>query len=289
MCLLDWVQAYEATAPDRQVANEEWSKLRNLLGEGGIEGLETAAEERRSAAEATAQGLDEGAISSVVLEPDSGAQLERLRVLESECNQALNTGKGERREAARNLPSVAEAEEELERARVEHERVTNLGDILSKTQAFLKQAQEEAHRDIAPHLVKALTPWIRKVTGGRYSTVMVDPRGLMVRVSSDGGELRDAPLLSHGTTEQIYLLLRVAMACLLTRASGETCPLLLDDVTVHCDSERQIAILNLLQEISTERQVILFSQEPETLSWAERHLRRDIDRLIKLDPGEIGV
>ena len=128
MCLLDWVQAYEATAPDRQVANEEWNKLQNLLGEGGIEGLETAAEERRSAAEATAQGLDEGAISSVVLEPDSGAQLERLRVLESECNQALNTGRGERREAARNLPSVAEAEEELERARVEHERFNHLDD-----------------------------------------------------------------------------------------------------------------------------------------------------------------
>ena len=289
ICLLDWVQDYEATAPDRQVATEEWSKLRNLLGEGGIAGLETAAEERRSAAEAAAQALDEGAISSVVLEPDSGAQLQRLRVLESECNQALNTGKGERKEAARNLPSVAEAEEELERARVEHERVTNLGDILSKTQQLLEQAQVEAHRDIAPHLVKALTPWIRKVTGGRYSTVMVDPQGLMVRASSDGGELRNAPLLSHGTTEQIYLLLRVAMACLLTRVSGETCPLLLDDVTVHCDSERQTAILNLLQEISTERQVILFSQEPETLSWAERRLQRDTERLIELDPGAIGV
>ncbi len=287
--LCDWIKAYDAAAPDRRRAAYEWIELRNLLGEGGIEDLERAAEERRNAAEAAAQGLDEGAINSVVLEPDSGAQLQRLRKLESERKQALNTAQGELREVARNLSNVAEAEEELERAEAEHARVTNLGDILSKTRQFLQQAQEEAHRDIAPHLVKALTPWIKKVTGGRYSTVMVDPQDLMVRVSSDGGELRDAPLLSHGTTEQIYLLLRVAMAGLLTRASGETCPLLLDDVTVHCDSERQTAILNLLQEISRERQVILFSQEPETLSWAERHLRRDIDRLIKLDPGEIGV
>ena len=182
---------------------------------------------------------------------------------------------------------MAEAEEEFKRAEVEHERVTNLGDILSKTQELLEQAQEEAHRDIAPHLVKALTPWIRKVTGGRYSTAMVDPKSLMVRVASDEGELRDAPLLSHGTTEQIYLLLRVAMAGLLARGTGETCPLLLDDVTVHCDSGRQTAILNLLQEISEERQVILFSQEPETLSWAERHLPKS--SLIELDPGAIGV
>ena len=114
---------------------------------------------------------------------------------------------------------------------------------------------------------------------------MVDPKDLMVRVSGAGGGLRDGTLLSHGTTEQIYLLLRVAMASLLTKASGETCPLLLDDVTVHCDSERQTAILNLLQKISCERQVILFSQEPETLAWAEQHLQRGQVRLVKLPGG----
>lgn len=288
-CLHDWVLEYESAAPDRQSASEEWIELQNLLNEEGIEGLEKAAEKARTDAEKAAEGLDEGLIDSVSLESDRETQLRELREAESIAQAELGTAQGQLREFARNLPCVAEAEEEVKRAEAEHDRVTSLGNILSKTQQFLEQAQEEVHRDIAPHLVKALTPWIKKVTGDRYSTVMVDPQDLMVRVSSDGGELRDAPLLSHGTTEQIYLLLRVAMASLLTRASGETCPLLLDDVTVHCDSERQTAILHLLQEISNERQVILFSQEPETLSWAERHLWRDTERLIKLDPDAIGV
>ena len=287
--LRDWVQEYESAAPCRQRASEEWIELQNLLGEDGIEGLEKAAEKAWTAAHRAVGGLDVGVIDSVVLESDPAAQLRGLRNLESKRRQDHDTAQGQLREFARNLPCVAEAEEEVKRAEAEHDRVTNLGNILSKTQQFLEQAQEEVHRDIAPHLAKALTPWIKKVTGGRYSTVMVDPQDLMVRVSSDGGVLRDAPLLSHGTTEQIYLLLRVAMASLLTRASGETCPLLLDDVTVHCDSGRQTTILHLLQEISNKRQVILFSQEPETLSWAERHLRRDTERLIKLDPGAIGV
>ena len=240
-CLRDWVVEYEAAAPDRQRVAEEWNELRNLLNEGGIEALVSAATNTRGAAETAAQGLDEGEIDAAFLESDTEAQLHGLRSLESERKQKLNTAQGQLKEVARNLPSVAEAEEEAERAKSELDRITNLGNTLTKTKQFLEQAQDEVHRDIAPHLVKALTPWIKDVTGGRYSTVTVDPKDLMVRVSGDGGGLRDAPLLSHGTTEQIYLLLRVAMASLLTRESGETCPLLLDDVTVHCDSERQTA------------------------------------------------
>ena len=282
-----WVKNYGDAAPDRERAAEEWRELRNLLQEGGIEDLESVAAKAREAAETSAQGLGESAINLAVLEPDTEAQLRSLRDIESERKRSLNTAVGEIRETARNLPSVAEAEEEVERAQTERERVTNLGNILSKTQEFLERAQEEVHRDIAPHLVNALAPWIKDVTGGRYSSVTVDPQDLMVRVSGHGGNMRDAPLLSHGTTEQIYLLLRVAMAGLLTRASGESCPLLLDDVTVHCDPTRQSAILNLLHAISRERQIILFSQEPETLTWAQQCLQETVDRLVELDPSGI--
>ena len=285
--LRDWVKAYEDAALVRKRAAGEWNELRHLLGEGSTEGLESAAEKTRKAAETAAQGSDERAINAAVLEPDTGAQVRKLRRLESECKANLSGERGGLEEVARNLPKVAEAEEEVERAEAECERVTNLGNILSKTQEFLKQAQDEVHRDIAPHLVNALTPWVKDVTGGRYSSVVVDPQDLMVRVSGHGGSLRDAPLLSHGTTEQIYLLLRVAMASLLTRASGETCPLLLDDVTVHCDSTRQNAILDLLHKISRERQIILFSQEPETLTWAQQRLQGTADRLVELDPSGI--
>ncbi len=83
--------------------------------------------------------------------------------------------------------------------------------------------------------------------------------------------LRDAALLSHGTAEQVYLLLRIALADQLTRP-GELSPLILDDPTPHFDTERTLAVLDLLLQVSEERQVILFSQEPEILAWAERHL-----------------
>ena len=73
------------------------------------------------------------------------------------------------------------------------------------------------------------------------------------------------------------------MARLLTR-QGEVCPLIFDDVTVHCDSTRQGEILGILHAISKEQQVILFSQEPEIEVWAKKHFKNNKDILIKLDP-----
>jgi len=61
------------------------------------------------------------------------------------------------------------------------------------------------------------------------------------------------------------------------------CPLLIDDVTVQSDSGRTELILEMLHEMSEARQIILFSQEEEVLSWAEQELSGANDRLILLD------
>ena len=158
-----------------------------------------------------------------------------------------------------------------------------LDQTLAKTRDLLSAAQDRVHRSLAPLLRDALKPWLHAVTQGRYQDVRVDVETLAVTVSGDGGSWREGSLLSHGTAEQIYLLLRVVMSRHLTK-NGETCPLILDDVTVHCDPDRQREILSLLHEVSGKQQVILFSQEPETLAWAEEHLSDVRDQLIELDP-----
>lgn len=95
-------------------------------------------------------------------------------------------------------------------------------------------------------------------------------------------------LLSHGTSEQIYLLLRVALAQYLTKP-GEICPLLLDDVTAHSDAERTKAVLQMLHSVSDERQVILFTENDEVLKWAETNLNKACDSLTRLDSSAVPV
>ena len=48
-------------------------------------------------------------------------------------------------------------------------------------------------------------------------------------------------------------------------------------------------MLEVLKEISTERQVILFSQEDEVLAWGQQHLTEDQHSISELDPNEIAA
>lgn len=281
--LHEWLDAYDRSADDRRRAAQEWVELQNLLDGRSIQDLDEVAAQKNRAAKEFGRGLEVREVAEVVIENDMEAQLRGLRRHQSERREALTDKRARLDEFARTVPSVAEAEEKVARAEEELERVTGLDRVLAMTQGFLEQAQDKVHRTLAPLLRDALKPWLQVVTGGRYSDVTVDVETLMVQVSRDGSSWRNAALLSHGTAEQIYLLLRVAMARLLTRL-GEVCPLLFDDVTVHCDPTRQNAILEILHAVSRDQQVILFSQEPETLAWAREHLSGEGDRLIELDP-----
>lgn len=184
---------------------------------------------------------------------------------------------GEREENAADPATAAEAHAS---AHLELQRVQALGEVLATTRSLLEGAQERVHRDIAPRLNETTNRWLPSLFGDRYTTVLIDPASLDVQVFS-AGDPRRADLLSQGTAEQFYLLLRVALAETLTEASGESCPLILDDITVNFDRERKAAALELLQTLATERQVILFTQEDEVRTWAERSMGSE-DRLICL-------
>ncbi len=137
------------------------------------------------------------------------------------------------------------------------------------------------HRDIAPSLAVTLRSRLPGITDGRYTDARVDPATLKVSVRGPSGPWRPAANLSLGTAEQVYLLLRFALAEHLS-VTGETCPLLLDDITVQADDGRTTAILDLLLKLATERQVVLFAQETAVLDWAREHLDGEHDALREL-------
>ncbi len=281
--LRQWAVQTGQTIHNLENARQEWRNLQELLDGKSLADLEDIAKRRAREAEQLCAGIDEEYIASVALGENPEELLEERRQEAGHANTELAAKQREFELFIENMPSVADAEEEAVRADAELTRVTILDRTLEKTLALLKDAQDRVHRDLAPKLRESLRPWLRAVTNGRYQDLRVDPESLKVTVSGNGTPWRDATLLSHGTAEQIYLLLRVVMTRYLTKP-GETCPLILDDITVHCDPERQTAILSLLHQISAEQQVILFSQEPETLEWALANLSGPDDNLIHLNP-----
>ncbi len=281
-----WQQQRAATLQELERQREEWGELQTLLDNGTLEELGAKATQRLSEAiqlRAQVPSEDLAAVQAAGIE---NQKIEPLRQEIEEAGNRAAEARGQVEERTRQLANVAEAEETLAFAKTELARVRQLDQTLDLTLKFLRQAEERVHRDISRVLAETIRPWLPTVTANRYNEVVVDPASLAIKVRGSNGQWRNAKWLSHGTAEQVYLLLRVAMAKHLT-TPGETCPLILDDVTVQCDRDRKKAVLDLLHAISRERQVILFTQEEEVFEWAEDNLVEPQDQLEHLEvPGE---
>lgn len=280
--LQDWMTRRQSRLADFGTAQQEWAELQALLGGATPADLRRAADDAAARAAELADGVD-AELLEAAQQTSSAVNLPALRQAADRASARAHTEEGEVRQMAMNLGSVAEAEEDLARARGELHRVLELKETLELTRTFLEKAQTRVHRDIAPQLAATLRTWLPAVTGGRYTDVLVDPQTLGVQVCGASRRWRRADLLSHGTAEQVYLLLRVALADHLT-ADHDICPLLLDDVTVHADAVRTDAILDLLLQIAAERQVVIFTQEDQVAAWAHAHLTGPRHAIRDLDP-----
>jgi hypothetical protein len=280
-----WLEGQREYINQNEKRTEEWQELQTLLDGSSLEDLEAILDQRRKYAEGLSRFIPRGLEFELKFDPQTTDnytnRLQKLRDEEARAAERAQTVKGSLVEYSRGVTNVAEAEEDLEASSVELSRIQKLDQIIEQAENLLQEAQERTHRTIAPLLRNALERWLPSVTSGRYSEALVDPDTLRVQVRGRGSRWRDAHLLSHGTAEQIYLLLRVAMAEYLTR-SPEKAPLLLDDVTVQADVERKEAMLTVLKAISAERQVVLFSQELDVYEWAKRNLIEPEGKVICL-------
>lgn len=268
--LKTWLkQRTEATAAADKARNQA-AELKALLNGRSLDQLTQDATNARLQAAEHSGRADPVLLATIDPAAATGRLSELHRQAKEAAAQAADAA-GDLRRYADSVPSVAEAEEALDAAEAELDRVTRLKETLDLTRDFLERAQDDVHHRFAPDLAAMLKKWLPDITGGRYSDVMVEPATLQVEVRGGSGPWRRAQHLSYGTADQIYLLLRVALASYLTKGH-DTCPLILDDVTVHADRGRTTAILDLLFRISAERQVILFTQEDLVGDWAREHL-----------------
>jgi len=273
-----WQRARADEARGREAAILEWQELGGLLGGRSLQEFEAGAAAQHEAAErlAVVAGLDgleaEGASPA---RPEHGSSVELAK-------EAVDALSGELRVLAADLPEVAEAEERVDAARAELDRVRRLAEVVDEAIGLLETAERRVHRDLAPVLRASIQRWLPAVSDGAYDDAAVNPRDLSIEVKeAQSGQWRDARLLSEGTREQIYLLLRVAMAEHLV-TTGETAPLLLDEVTVQSDALRKRQLLEVLHTVSADRQVILFTHDAEVMAWAATALVEPRDRLVRL-------
>jgi DNA repair protein SbcC/Rad50 len=265
-----WSDTRGEKVQELAAAHADWAELQALLKDRSVAQLQqdacTAVQHARELADTA-----DPALLSVADPATADQRLPDLRETAGEAQAQAADAAGDLRRFAQSVTSVAEAEEALATAQAELARVQDLQQTLTLTRKFLEGAQALVHRDIAPVLAATVKQQLPGLTADRYTDVIVSPTTLEVQVCGPSRQWRTAERLSYGTAEQIYLLLRIALADHLTR-NHDTCPLILDDVTVHADATRTRQIVDLLLTIAQDRQVIVFTQEDQVTAWAREHL-----------------
>lgn len=281
----EWQERRAQSLGEEKERMDQWGELQNLLAGQSPDEVKDEVDRLKQEAQGRASKIGVGALTNARAQHPTQAKLDELlrKVREAESNH--DTASGQLDEYGRTLPSVPDAEEALADAERVRERFTRLDSTLECTIEFLKDAQERVHRDLAPILRSTVLEWLPHVTDRRYVDCRVNPKSLAVDLAGADKRWRNAALLSRGTAEQVYLLLRLALAQHLTRE--EPCPLILDDAVAACDAQRKEAILDTLLAISESKnvQVILFTHEEDVRDWARNrltspaHLIKELDRV----------
>lgn len=176
-----------------------------------------------------------------------------------------------------STPAV-DAAADAEQARAELEVLAEHY-ILKRAQAVtLKWAIEkyrERHQD--PLLVRA-GELFSTLTIGRFVTLRVDTDGPSPRLRGlrdDGRTMLDVEAMSEGTTDQLFLALRLA-ALERSVVAGVKLPFLADDLFVNFDDNRAEAGFRVLAEVAKSTQVLFFTHHSHLMAIAKSVVGADL-------------
>lgn len=108
---------------------------------------------------------------------------------------------------------------------------------------------------------------LKQLTAGRHESIRFD-EALKPFLRGRKGSWQPLDLFSSGTRDLVYLVIRLAFQELIH--PGSKLPILLDDPFVNLDQSRRQRMLASLEQLSAERQIILFSHDPKLLGKASR-------------------
>lgn len=122
---------------------------------------------------------------------------------------------------------------------------------------MLREAQAYYEKVRQPVVIRKAGEYLRFMTGGRYSLQSTfDGRQLF---AVDGMQRRiPEKEWSSGLGDQIYLAIRISLAVAFSHQI-ESMPLILDDILVRFDEERQKEAIRFLADLGKEEQVFLFT------------------------------
>jgi len=113
------------------------------------------------------------------------------------------------------------------------------------------------------------------LTSGRYEKVklnMLDKESYLTCTSKIGEVTVNQ--LSHGTRDQLFLSLKLALIDQILEGQ-EPMPILLDDILVQFDEPRALQALKVLKNLSNKSQIIFITHHRHILELAEKAIPKE--------------
>jgi uncharacterized protein YhaN len=124
-------------------------------------------------------------------------------------------------------------------------------------------------------ILKNASALFKQITGGSFEGIRAeyDDKGqpVIVGVRQKDKEIVSVEGMSDGTTDQLYLALRLA-GLEMYLETNDPIPFIVDDILIKFDNDRAIATLNTLADISQKTQVIFFTHHRHLVELADKHI-----------------
>jgi len=128
---------------------------------------------------------------------------------------------------------------------------------------ILQRTRQKYEQERQPGVIRHAQEFFATITGDRYCRVFIPAdQPSQVYVETSTGATLEPEQLSRGTREQLYLALRFG----LIREFGEhseSLPVIVDEVLVNFDPDRQHKAAEAFAELSKTNQVLVFTCHPE--------------------------
>ncbi len=123
----------------------------------------------------------------------------------------------------------------------------------------LSHAGESVRESVVPRIRELAIQYLSLLTDGKYDKVSVDGT-FSVTVNADGA-YRELEYMSGGTSDAVYLALRLALVRILYRTTLP--PMIFDEAFAHMDDTRAAAAVKMLTSGSVPQSIILTCQRRE--------------------------
>jgi uncharacterized protein YhaN len=191
------------------------------------------------------------------------AQMEELRDQRAKLELEL--------EKLKEGTEQAELEQRREELLAELNRSVAEYSVYAMASGLIRRTRQIYERERQPKVLQQASHYMSVITGGRYVRVLAPFGEQRLIVERDDGYQLDTSRLSRGTAEQLYLAMRFALVEAHASAQ-EALPLVLDDILVNFDEERAARCLDCLAQISSSRQVLMFTCHDYMRSLVSRQL-----------------